>query len=53
MLVGLVTVTPVAAAPPRVTVTGLTKFVPVIVMGVPPRWDPLAGLIVVTIGSAR
>jgi hypothetical protein len=47
--VGLTTLTPVAATPPIVTVTPLTKPVPVIVTEVPPAIGPKVGDILVTV----
>ena len=45
-------VTPVAAAPPNVTVAPLWKFVPVMVTTVPPAVDPLVGDSDTTVGAA-
>jgi len=45
------TLTPVAAVPPTVTVAPVTKLVPVIVMPVPPAVDPVAGVTFVTAGA--
>ena len=44
-------VTPVADAPPMVTVAPLTKFVPVVVTAVLPAGEPPIGLIAVTVGA--
>ena len=52
MVVELVTLTPVAALPPMVTVVPLTKFVPVMVTLVPPAVGPELGDIAVTVGAA-
>jgi hypothetical protein len=41
-----------AAAPPNVTVAPATKFVPVIVTGVPPDVDPVFGETLLTVGVA-
>jgi hypothetical protein len=49
--VGLTTTTPVAGAPPRLTVALGRKPVPVIVTGVPPVVGPLVGAIVLTVGA--
>jgi hypothetical protein len=46
------TVTLVQAEPPTVTVAPLTKFVPVIVIAVPPAVEPDVGLTEVTVGAA-
>jgi hypothetical protein len=51
MVVLFTTVTLVAAAPPKVTVAPVTKFVPVIVTDVAPSVDPLFGLILLTVGG--
>ena len=48
----LVTVTAVAAVPPKLTVAPDTKFVPVIVAPVPPAIGPRPGLIAATVGAA-
>jgi hypothetical protein len=45
------TVTPVAAVPPTVTVAPAVKFVPVIVIVVPPAVVPLLGDTPVTVGA--
>ena len=42
----------VALAPPTVTLLALAKFVPVIVIVVPPATGPLDGLTLATIGAA-
>jgi hypothetical protein len=52
MVVALMTVTPVAAPPPNVTLVALVKLVPVMVTAVPPSVDPLLGLTPVTVGGA-
>lgn len=49
--VALVTLTVVAAVPPTVTVAGVAKLVPVIVIDVPPAVVPVAGLTAVTVGG--
>src|SRR5437016_9762526 len=49
--VELVTLTLVAARPPKVTVALLWKFAPLIVTEVPPAVEPLAGEICVTVGA--
>jgi hypothetical protein len=49
--VALTTVTPVAAAPPKVTEVAPVKPVPVIVIEVPPRVDPVAGDTADTVGA--
>jgi hypothetical protein len=49
--VALTTVTPLAAAPPIVTDVAPVKFVPVIMIEVPPRVVPVAGDIAVTDGA--
>lgn len=49
--VALTTVTPVAAAPPIVTVAPAAKFVPVMVTRVPPAVGPLLGEIEDTVGA--
>ena len=51
MLVGLTTVTPVAATPAMVTAEAPVKFVPVIVTLVPPKVVPVAGAMLVTVGA--
>ena len=51
MLVEPTTFTVVQFDPPTLTVAPVTKFVPVIVMLVPPEPDPLTGLTVVTVGD--
>ena len=45
------TVTLVQADPPTVTAEPLAKFVPVIVIAVPPAVDPDVGLTEVTVGA--
>jgi hypothetical protein len=52
MLVGLTTVTSVAALVPKLTVTGAMNPVPVIVTAVPPAAGPDAGATTVTVGAA-
>ena len=47
----LTTVTLVAAMPPKVTVAPATKFVPVIVVAVPPSVVPEAGLALEAVGA--
>ena len=47
----LTTVTLVAAALPNVTVAPAPKFVPVIVIAVPPVVGPVLGLTLVTVGA--
>ena len=49
--VALTTVTPVAAAPPTVTDALASKFVPVIVMAVPPSVGPDVGVTPLTLGG--
>jgi hypothetical protein len=49
----LSTTTVVAAVPPIVTVAPVTKFVPVMVTGVPPAVDPLFGEMPVTVGVTK
>jgi hypothetical protein len=49
--VALTTLTPVAAVPPTVTVAPAAKFVPVIVMTVPPDAGPDVGLTAPTVGG--
>jgi hypothetical protein len=51
IVVLLVTLTPVAAVPPKVTVAPAVKPVPVIVMGVPPAVVPDTGEIEVGAGG--
>ena len=50
MVVALVTLTAVAAAPPKLTAVAPARLLPVIVTDVPPALGPLAGLIEVTTG---
>ena len=52
-LVLLTKLTPVAAAPPKLTVAPDTKLVPVMVTVVPPPVEPLPGATVVTAGGGR
>ena len=50
--VALTTLTPVATLPPTVTVAApVSKFVPVIVIGVPPAVGPEVGLTPLTVGG--
>src|SRR2546426_12183963 len=49
--VALTTLTPVAVAPPTVTVAVASKFVPLIVIAVPPVVGPEVGLTPVTVGG--
>src|SRR6059036_2923191 len=49
--VALTNETPVAAAPPTVTVAVASKSVPVMVMAVPPAVGPDVGLTAVTVGG--
>ena len=51
MVVLLTTTTFVAVVPPSVAVAPLTKFVPLIVIDVPPAAGPLFGLTPVTVGA--
>jgi len=51
IVVAFTTVTPVAAAPPNVTVAPAAKFVPVMVTAVPPAVGPLFGLTLLTVGT--
>ena len=51
--VGELTVTPVAALPPKETVSPAAKFVPVTVTGVPPDTDPEAGETALTVGAGE
>jgi hypothetical protein len=51
IVVELVTLTPVAALPPMVTVAPVTKLVPVMVTLVPPAVGPEGGDIAVTVGG--
>jgi hypothetical protein len=53
MVVELRTVTPPPATPPKVTVEGERKFVPVIVTGVPPEEGPLGGARLTTVGLGK
>ena len=46
------TVTPVAALPPKATVSSAAKFVPVMVTVVPPATGPEAGVTALTVGAA-
>ncbi len=50
-VVGLVTLTPVAATPPIVAVAPATKPVPVITIAVPPAAGPESGATLVTVGA--
>jgi hypothetical protein len=49
----LVTVTPVAALPPKLTVAPVKKLVPVIVTAVPPAADPEFGETEATVGDVE
>ena len=51
-LVAEFTTTLVAATPPTVTLLAPVRFVPVIVIAVPPRVEPLVGLTDVRVGGA-
>src|SRR6516164_11385585 len=51
--VGDTTCTPVAATPPKVTVAGVAKLVPVMVTVVPPAAGPDDGDTFVTVGGDR
>ena len=51
MLVGETTTTLVAATPPTVTLDAPVRFVPVIVIAVPPEVDPDVGEIEDTVGA--
>jgi hypothetical protein len=51
IVVGLTTTTLVAAVPPSVTVAPARKFVPVIVIGVPPVVGPDVGETALTVGA--
>ncbi len=50
-LVAEFTTTLVAATPPTVTLLAPVRFVPVIVIDVPPRVEPLVGLTDVIVGA--
>ena len=50
-LVLLTKLTPVAAAPPKLTVAPGTKLVPVKVTAVPPVLGPPTGIILLTVGA--
>jgi hypothetical protein len=50
--VGELTVTPVAALPPKETVSPAAKFVPVTVTVVPPDTGPEAGETALAVGAA-
>ncbi len=50
-LVAETTTTLVAATPPTVTLLAPVRFVPVIVIDVPPRVEPLLGLTDVIVGG--
>jgi hypothetical protein len=45
------TVTPVAALPPKETVSPAAKFVPVMVTAEPPEVGPVAGFTLLTVGT--
>src|ERR1041384_2207061 len=47
----LLTVTPVAAVPPMLTLAPLTKFAPLIVTDVPPAVVPVFGVMLLTVGA--
>ena len=51
MLVAETTTTLVAATPPTVTLLAPVRFVPVIVIAVPPRVEPLVGVTAVIVGA--
>jgi hypothetical protein len=51
MLVLFTTTTFVAAVPPKLTVAPAAKFVPVMVIAVPPAVDPLLGVTLLTVGA--
>ena len=51
MLVAETSTTLVAATPPTVTLVAPVRFVPVIVIAVPPRVEPLVGLTDVIVGA--
>src|SRR5580704_2545194 len=51
IVVLLITVTPRAALPPRLTVAPAAKFVPVIVTAVPPAVEPVFGDTLLTVGA--
>ena len=51
MVVVEVTLSDVASTPPTVTLVPATKFVPVIVIDVPPRVEPLVGVTAVIVGA--
>jgi hypothetical protein len=53
MVVEFTTTTLVPAVPPKLTVAGETKLVPVSVTAVPPPVGPLLGLTLVTVGALR
>ena len=50
-LVAETTTTLVAATPPTVTLLAPVRFVPVIVIDVPPRVEPLVGVTAVIVGG--
>jgi hypothetical protein len=50
--VGEFTTAPVAALPPKATVSPAPKFVPVTVTAVPPDAGPVAGFTLLTVGAA-
>ena len=50
-LVAETTTTLVAATPPTVTLLAPVRFVPVIVIDVPPRVEPLVGVTAVIVGA--
>ena len=51
MVVVEVTLSAVAATPPTVTLVVPVRFVPVIVIDVPPRVEPLVGVTAVIVGA--
>src|SRR5437870_1636318 len=53
IVVKLTTTTPVAGSPPKDTVAGATKFVPLIVTAVPPVVGPVFGVTLVTVGRKQ
>ena len=52
IVVGLLTVTFVAAVPPKLTVAPVEKFDPLIVTAVPPVVGPLSGVMPLTLGGS-
>lgn len=53
MVVELTITTLVASAPPTVTLVAPNKFVPVIVIGVAPRFEPKFGETLARVGDGR